>query len=129
MHHADEYGQVASSTGYGASNVDVRKAIRICWRYSFLVVLMLAQCRILADKRHSCLDTKEKIKAEAPTASGATQTWTKETHDVQLEQSGKSEKQTQGQNPLTIIYTGNITRSTSVCKTHSQHKIIYTVPP
>lgn len=43
VNYADEYGQMPSSTGYGAS-------IRICWKSASLVPLVLAQCGILADK-------------------------------------------------------------------------------
>lgn len=41
------------------SNVDVRKATQICRRSAFLVVLVLAQCGILADKVIHVLDTKD----------------------------------------------------------------------
>ena len=43
-------GKCQSSMGYGASNVGVKKAIRICWK-SFLVLLVLVQCDILADNK------------------------------------------------------------------------------
>ena len=103
MHHADGYGKVLSSTGYGACNVDVRKAIR---------VVRLAQCGTFADKSQSCFRHKRKrlrLKHQPQAVP----------HKHGIGKHSSAQK-TWGQNPLTIIHTGMIT--------NRQHKIIYTVP-
>ena len=81
--------------------------------------------RILADKSHSCFRHKRKrlrLKHQpqvAPHKHGLGKHSSARIYSAQLEQSGKIEKQTWGQNPVTTIYTGIIT--------NHQHKIIYTV--